>query len=162
MQNARVAGLSDLDKPRRRHAADRRPSTFASMAGERPWARRLRDGWWREPPAWAWIVIVVGIVAIAVLAPFALGRGQLSPVEVDRINDQVAHRETSAAPASATGTATPTNVPTTRVVVIGDSDTGGFGDAGTGEASWPALLGQRLPDVEVQVATASGAGYATA
>jgi lysophospholipase L1-like esterase len=41
-----------------------------------------------------------------------------------------------------------------RVVVLGDSDTGG-----AGQPAWPALLEERLPDVEVDAVTTGDSGY---
>src|SRR4051794_8226379 len=133
------------------------------MTGGRRWPHRLRGGWWREPPPWAWLVIAVGVVSIAVMTPIAIGRGRLSSAEADRLNDQSAGTSTSAAavPASPTATVSPTDVPATHLVVIGDSDTVGFGDAGTGDDGWPALLERRLPGVDVETLAAPGAGYAT-
>lgn len=62
------------------------------------------------------------------------------------------------APASAYDT----EPPQTRVLVIGDSYTGGS-DMDTGEAArWPALLNERVPNTIVTTASAGGAGYVAA
>ncbi len=32
------------------------------------------DHWWDEPPLWAWVTMVVGLVSIIVMLPIALNR----------------------------------------------------------------------------------------
>ncbi len=58
-----------------------------------------------------------------------------------------------ATPAGSERSAEPTSA--TRVVVIGDSDTGGAGAA----AAWPSLVEQRVPDTEVDAVTTGDSGY---
>lgn len=45
------------------------------------------------------------------------------------------------------------------VAIYGDSYTGGSGEGGTGPASWPALLQQRIPEMQSAAFSAGGAGY---
>ena len=99
--------------------------------------------------------MVAGLVTIVVLLPVALNRA--------------APATPGGAPAGATGitdadTGAAAPAPTadaTRVLVVGDSYTGGSPVGGQGEAGWPALLEHRMPDVEVVVAATGDAGYVT-
>lgn len=101
--------------------------------------------------------MVVAVVALAVLTPLSLGRGRVPASDLDRLNAQ-AREAPASATASATASSAPTDAPT-RVVVIGDSDTGGTSQGGNDAAGWPALLEERVPETEVQAITAAAAGY---
>lgn len=113
--------------------------------------------WWNEPPLWAWLVMVAGAVAIAVLLPVALRKGVPAGTEAPRTT--AAPAASSAAPSS---TAAPSSSAWTspeeerppRVVVVGDGDS-------AGRTAWPVLLEDAL-DVDVVVAAEVGAGYVTA
>jgi lysophospholipase L1-like esterase len=108
------------------------------------------DRWWNEPPLWAWATMVTGLVAIVVLLPVALSR----TVPSSTVSGTAAGTdagEPSTAPSASAG---PTG--TSRVVVIGDSDAGG---AGPNATAWPALLDERLADIEIEALTTGGSGY---
>ena len=118
--------------------------------------------WWNEPPLWAWIVMVVSAVALAVMLPFALDRR--APAEAG------APAPTGAAPTSesasttgpssaSTGSPSPTEADGPRLVVVGDGYTSGTARGGLGRDGWPALLGTRIEGAEVDVAADVGAGY---
>ncbi len=97
--------------------------------------------------------MIAGVVAIAVLLPLALDRTAPGPS-----NAPGSARISSAAGATPSASAEPTREATdARVVVLGDSDTGG-----AAQQAWPALLGERLPDVEVESVTTGDSGYVSA
>ena len=120
--------------------------------------------WWNEPPLWAWIVMVVGLVALAVMLPLGLNR--------EAPAGEAAASGPRSTPSS-TATATPTTAaPATsaapgpdaaaRVVVIGDGYTSGTAQGGLGPDGWPALVEDRLAtdvDADVDVTADVGAGF---
>lgn len=108
------------------------------------------DRWWNEPPLWAWVTMVAGAVAIIVLLPLALGRTAPGPGDSAR-----AAGSGPAPTGTPSGSAEPTGEDgSARVVVLGDSDTGG-----AGQPAWPELLRERLPGVEVDAVTTGDSGY---
>ncbi len=126
------------------------------------------DHWWNEPPLWAWVTMVAGLVAIIVLLPIALNRTAptSSPSDEQRrapadATSSAPADATSSAPAETSGAPRNDGAGATRILVIGDSYTGGSPEGGQGEAGWPALLEQRMPDVDVEVAATGDAGYVT-
>ncbi len=121
------------------------------------------DHWWNEPPWWAWAVMAASLVAIIVMLPFALNR---EPPDSDSSVQPGSERSsapattsTTRSPSSESGAAQPSgDGETAEVLVIGDVDTAGFEETSVG---WPAVLEERLPDVEMTVATTGDAGYVT-
>jgi lysophospholipase L1-like esterase len=97
--------------------------------------------------------MIAGLVAIVVMLPLAMNRtvptpGDLAPTAGTGAN----------ASATPSGSAEPAEAAeATRVLVVGDADAGG-----TGPAAWPALLGERLPDVEADAVTTGDSGYVSA
>lgn len=118
--------------------------------------------WWNEPPLWAWIVMVVGAVSLAVLLPIALqrtapvdGAAQSAPT---RSAASSSVPSTSASPpASSSSSAAATSEPEepATVVVLGDGDSAGAG-------AWPVLLEDELGNAEFRVSADAGAGYVVA
>ncbi len=115
--------------------------------------------WWNEPPLWAWIVMVVGAVSLAVLLPIALQR--TAPVDVPAAGSATtsdASSSSPSAPADASGSSAAASTSAAGevvdVVVLGDGDS-------AGETAWPALLDEELGNAEFQVAADAGAGYVT-
>ena len=109
-------------------------------------------------PRWAWVSMIAGVVAIAVMLPFAVNRGAVEVAEsaVDRTRPS----EPSASPtveASATPSAEPDEGPPV-IAVYGDAYSAGSAEGGTGAAGWPALVAGRL-DADVRLHAAPGAGY---
>jgi lysophospholipase L1-like esterase len=104
--------------------------------------------------------MVAGVVALVVMLPIALNR--TAPASRPSDGEQGASADpTGSVPAETSG-ATPTDgAGATRVLAIGDSYTGGSPDGGQGEAGWPAVLEQRMPGTEVEVAATGDAGYVT-
>ncbi|MGY1609586.1 SGNH/GDSL hydrolase family protein [Geodermatophilus sp. SYSU D00700] len=109
--------------------------------------------WWSEPPAWAWVTMVAGLVTIVVLLPIALDRA----APASSATGAPATAGESGSSPTPTASAAPSAEPadSARVVVIGDSDTGGA----AGEVAWPALLDERLPDAEIESVTTGDSGY---
>ncbi len=114
-------------------------------AGRRHRARAPRSHWWSEAPWWAWVLMVLGAVALAVATTLAIQRDG-APGTVN-----ASERGTATGPAE-----------DTRIVVIGDGYTSGTARGGEDPTAWPALLEQRLEDVDVRVSAADGAGFLTA
>jgi hypothetical protein len=114
------------------------------------------DHWWSEPPWWAWLTMVVSLVAILVMLPFALNRKAPEADSSERTTTDPA--DSSAASTSSSGSAEPGDDEVMQVLVIGDVDTGGFASDSVG---WPAVLAERFPDVEMTVAATGDAGYVT-
>jgi lysophospholipase L1-like esterase len=118
------------------------------------------DHWWNEPPVWAWVTMVASLVAIIVLLPIALNR--TAPTSGSSDGQHGAPVDATGPPPAETSGATPSDDEgVTRILVIGDSYTGGSPEGGQGEAGWPALLEQRMPDIQVEVAATGDAGYVT-
>ena len=121
------------------------------------------DHWWNEPPWWAWAVMAASLVAIIVMLPFALNR---EPPESDVSSGSARTTDPSSSPTAAAGTETTSPAETTpaddedvaQVLVVGDVDTAGFE---AGAIGWPAVLQERLTDVEMTVSTTGDAGYVT-
>ncbi|MGY1769896.1 hypothetical protein [Blastococcus sp. SYSU D00813] len=119
------------------------------------------DHWWNEPPWWAWAVMAASLVAIIVMLPFALNR---EPPESDLPAGSVRSSEPRSSPTAARSASpsapetTPTDEDVAQILVVGDVDTAGFE---AGAIGWPAVLQERLPDVEMTVATTGDAGYVT-
>lgn len=124
--------------------------------------------WWNEPPLWAWIVMVVGAVALAVMLPFGLNRSApASDVAEERPEATTSSGSASPTP-SGTAEATPTGATPTEpapdgdgptIAVIGDGYTSGTPQGGLGPDGWPALLEDRIEGADVEVAAERGAGY---
>ena len=93
-----------------------------------------------RPPRWAVSALAVGVLALAVMAALTVWRVQSladigSPAE------------------------TPPPADAARVLVVGDSYTGGSDQGGQGAAGWPQLVAEQLGDVDVVVSAAGGSGY---
>jgi lysophospholipase L1-like esterase len=112
------------------------------------------ERWLNEPPLWAWITMVAGLVAIIVLLPLTLDRTPLPSSGTGEAATTTAGEPSATASVSAEPSADPGYA--ARVVVIGDSDTGGTDQ---GAAAWPSLLRERLPDVEIEALTTGDSGY---
>ena len=85
--------------------------------------------------------MIAGVVAIAVMLPIALGRGQVE------VSDSGIDRAGAATEAGASPTASPTaeaDAEPPVIAVYGDSYSVGTGQGGTGPAGWPALVAGRL------------------
>jgi lysophospholipase L1-like esterase len=118
------------------------------------------DHWWNEPPLWAWVTMVVGLVSIIIMLPIALNR--TAPTSSPSDEQQGAPADATRSASEETSGATRTGRSgATRILVIGDSYTGGSPEEGQGEAGWPALLEQRMPDTQVEVVATGDAGYVT-
>ena len=104
-------------------------------------------------PTWAWVVIAVGAVILAVGLPMVMGRGQLSQAEVSRMDAEIQAMHVADQLASRK----------LRVLVIGDSYTGGSNQGGEGASSWPRLVAADMTaagyDADVSVLVAGGGGY---
>jgi len=115
------------------------------------------DHWWNEPPAWAWITMVTGLAALIGLLPIALDRAAPASSGTGAPATTGESGPSPTPSASAAPSAEPADA--ARVVVIGDSDTGGA----TEEAdAWPALLDERLPDATIEAVTTGDSGYVSA
>jgi len=112
--------------------------------------------WWNEPPLWAWVTLVAGLVAIIVMLPIALSRTAPASGPSDEAS------ATPSAPAESSEAAPTDTGGPARILVIGDSYTGGSPDGGQDGTGWPDLIQQRMPGIEVQVAATGDAGYVTA
>ena len=114
--------------------------------------------WWNEPPLWAWVVMVVGSVALAVLLPLGLNR--TAPPADAALQRPAATATPTPSPAVAPPV---TDAPADRVVVIGDGYTSGTTEGGLGPDGWPALLEDRLAEADVpadvDVTADVGAGF---
>jgi hypothetical protein len=109
---------------------------------------------------WAWVTMVVGLVSIIVMLPIALNR--TAPTSSPSDGQQGAPADvTGSAPVETSGVTPTGGAGATRILVIADSYTGGSPEGGQGEVGWPALLEQRMPDTEVDVAATGDAGYVT-
>ncbi|RZU34096.1 SGNH/GDSL hydrolase family protein [Blastococcus saxobsidens] len=108
--------------------------------------RVARSHWWSEAPWWAWVLIVLGAVALAVATALAVQRDRAS-VTMDA--------------ASGRSTAMAGPAEDARVVVIGDGYTAGTAQGREDPGAWPALLDRRSDDVTVEVSAADGAGFVT-
>ena len=126
-----------------------------------PWAagRRTVPGMagglgtgWGAPPRWAWVVMVVGVVALLVLTPLAVRRGTVPAAEPGPV---AGPGTTSAAPTSSAATSTSAAVEGTsvEVAVLGGSYVGT--DAAT---DWPQVLGTQN-GWEVTSFAADGSGF---
>ncbi|NEM05947.1 SGNH/GDSL hydrolase family protein [Geodermatophilus normandii] len=113
------------------------------------------DHWWNEPPLWSWIAMVAGLIAIVVMFPAALDRP--APPSSRGDGTAVTGEGPSAIPSASPQ---PSDEPAdpVRVLVIGDSDSGGDDRV---EAAWPTLLEERLPGTAVDAVTTGDAGYVT-
>ena len=109
--------------------------------------------WWNETPWWAWAVMVVGVVVLAVAAPRAIQHGQIPAAST-------ALSAGPAGPPSSPGAETPSET-ATRIVVVGDAFTSSSLQGSVAPSAWPPLLRERLDDVSVEVSAADGAGYVT-
>ena len=107
-----------------------------------------------RPPRWAWVVMIVGLVALAVLTPIALQRGKVSDAELAAAEADAA----AGASPSATGTpAAPADQPVG--VFLGDSYT--VGENSTEERGYAPLVAEQLGWRLVELGQ-SGSGYTTA
>lgn len=84
----------------------------------------------------------IGLVAVVVLGWLAFNRPDPAPY-------------TPPAEAAATTTAPEP----ARVLVVGDSYTGGSAEGGTGARGWPALVDGQLDEVAITTTAAGGSGY---
>lgn len=102
-------------------------------------------------PRWAWVAMIAGAVAIAVMLPIALERGHV-PVS------QTASERRSP-PSTTQPSADPTDDAGAPVIAVyGDSYSAGSDEGGQGAAGWPALVAERL-DADVRLHAVPGAGY---
>lgn len=111
-----------------------------------------------RPPLWAVITMIVSAVALAVLIPLSLGRGELSPAEAERLNaPNAAWKAQQDAEEAA-------NAPT-DILIVGDSYTAGSDQGGNGAEGWPALVQAALAEAGTEIAptvqAAGGSGYVT-
>jgi lysophospholipase L1-like esterase len=113
-------------------------------------ARLLR--WRTEAPAWAWIVIVMAVVAFAVMTPFALRR---ETPRADQVARAIAAAESAAAAADASAAAAAARV---DIAVLGDSFTSGSPMDSGPQARWPALLTSQYP-WDVTAYATDGTGF---
>lgn len=95
--------------------------------------------------------MIAGVVAIAVMLPIALGRGQVE------VSDSGIDRAGAATEAGTSPTAEADAEPPV-IAVYGDSYSAGTGQGGTGPAGWPALVAGRL-DADVRLNATPAAGY---
>jgi lysophospholipase L1-like esterase len=95
--------------------------------------------------------MIAGVVAIAVMLPIALGRGQVA------VSESSTDRTPAAGTTGATSTAESADGPPV-IAVYGDSYSAGSDQGGNGPAGWPALVAGRL-DADVRLHAAQGAGY---
>lgn len=102
--------------------------------------------WWSEPPRWAWVVIAVGTAGLIVGGLLASSRSEPSGF--------------TAPAAAADETAEPD---LTRILVIGDSYTGGSNEGGVGRNSWPSVMAEALDNdglrATLKVDAEGGGGY---
>jgi lysophospholipase L1-like esterase len=102
-------------------------------------------------------VILIGILAVALAVGLFMMR--------DGLNERyLSEGELNLPPAPASNSGVPSaDVHREKVVIIGDSFTGGSGEGGTGDKGWPALTGRRLTDegfaVDVRMSGEGGSGY---
>lgn len=105
-----------------------------------------------RPPTWAAITLVVLGVGVPLWMALTWDDGRLTTA-------QIAAAQSSAAERDSKRTAEIEAEEPPSVLVIGDSYTGGSGEGGNGAANWTALVQDDLPEVNLQVAAAGGAGY---
>ena len=105
-------------------------------------------GGWEAPPRWAWVVMVVGVVALLVLTPMAARRGGGAAADTSRT---AAPATTSAAP---TTPAEPEDGGGVQVAVLGGSYVAGDGTS----TPWPELLATQQ-SWEVTAFAAEGGGF---
>ena len=116
--------------------------------------------WWNEPPVWAWVVMAVASVALAVMLPLGLNRPPpAGEAAVPRPASSPTPSATEPTPSTAPSTSTTPAAAAARVVVIGDGYAGGTPQGGLGPDGWPALLERRIEGADVEVAAEVGAGY---
>jgi lysophospholipase L1-like esterase len=109
-----------------------------------------------RPPRWAWVVMIVGLVALAVLTPIALQRGKVSDAELAAAESEAA--ASASASTSAPGTpAAPADQPV--AVFLGDSYT--VGENSTEERGYAPLVAEAMGWRLVELGQ-SGTGYTTA
>jgi lysophospholipase L1-like esterase len=100
--------------------------------------------------------MITGVVAIAVMLPIALTRGQVPVAEsASERTSQPASASASTGSAAAETTA-PDGPPV--IAVYGDSYSAGSDEGGNGPAGWPARLADRL-DADVRLHAVQGARY---
>ncbi|WP_448614612.1 SGNH/GDSL hydrolase family protein [Modestobacter sp. URMC 112] len=110
-----------------------------------------------RPPLWATIVMVVGLVALVVLTPIAINRGEVSaesPVVPSRPD---AGEPSTSTPAPTSATPTP-DAPES-LAVLGDEYSTGTG-ADTPDQGFAELLAEGL-GLTLAVSAGEGAGYTT-
>ena len=108
-------------------------------------------------PRWAWVAMIAGVVAIAVMLPIALGRGQVEVSESASDRTPAADATQPTASPSATEETTAADEPPV-IAVYGDGYSAGSDEGGNGAAGWPALVADRL-DADVRLHAVQGAGY---
>lgn len=110
------------------------------------------QNWRSEPPGWAWVVMVVGVIVLAVVIPMGAAKGRLSPAEYAR---EKAAAAASPAPTTAPAVTLPKTV--RSVVVIGDSytDRNRAPERQVYSDQLAALMGWPTPEV----LSTSGGGY---
>jgi lysophospholipase L1-like esterase len=102
--------------------------------------------------------MITGVIAIAVMLPIALGRGQVA------VSESGSDRPSAAGTTQATteASAEPTTDDSPPVIAVyGDSYSAGSDEGGKGPAGWPALVAGRL-DADVRLHSVRGAGYVAA
>jgi lysophospholipase L1-like esterase len=105
-------------------------------------------------PRWAWVAMIAGVIAIAVMLPIALGRGQ---VRVSESGTDAVAQSSDAASSGPSPTEATDDEPAV-IAVYGDSYSAGSDEGGNGPAGWPARLADRL-DADVRLHAVQGAGY---
>jgi lysophospholipase L1-like esterase len=115
---------------------------------------------WGLPPApkWAWAILISGLVALVALTSLTLLRPAPRSTGTAPASTSPSTASTSSGPATTTSAPAPT-----RMLVIGDSYTGGSNEGGVGAAGWPRLLGERLEAdgyrTVIDVSASGGSGY---
>jgi len=102
--------------------------------------------------------MIAGVIALAVLFPIALGRGQVAVTASQSDGTPPA----ATTQPSATESAEPADDEGPPVVAVyGDSYSAGSGEGGNGAAGWPAIVAGRL-EADVRLHADPGAGYVAA
>jgi lysophospholipase L1-like esterase len=104
--------------------------------------------------------MITGLIAIGVMLPLALARGQVEISESRSGRPPATETTQPSAEASteAPATAAPTDDAPPVIAVYGDSYSAGSAQGGNGPAGWPAIIAGRL-GADVRLHAVQGAGY---